>query len=93
LATALEPDFRLLRAAARAARDRSGLTIDQVAARSGLSRDAVLDLLNCPDEGRVRSWWRLARGLWVEFAELAAVLGPTAGRDGEAGRARGRPVV
>jgi len=70
-----EPNLEALRTAARAIREsRPGLTIDVLAARSGLSRNTVLNLLNGTREGTLASWYLLAYGLGVSLPELVAHL-------------------
>ena len=70
-----EPNLEALRVAARAIREsHPGLTIDALAARSGLSRNTVLNLLNGTREGTLASWYLLAYGLGVSLPELVAHL-------------------
>lgn len=70
-----EPNLAALREAARAIREATpGLTIDVLAARSGLSRNAVLNLLNGSRDGGLTSWYLLAHGLGVPFSDLARYL-------------------
>jgi len=70
------PDMEALRVAARAFRQsRPGLTIDVLAARSGLSRNTVLNLLNGTREGTLASWYLLAHGLGIPLSELVSHLG------------------
>jgi transcriptional regulator with XRE-family HTH domain len=69
------PNLGAMRAAARAIRESSpGLTIDVLAARSGLSRNAVLNLLNGQRDGGITSWHHLAHGLDVSLADLVKHL-------------------
>jgi len=69
------PNMEALRVAARAIRQsHPGLTIDALAARSGLSRNTVLYLLNGTREGTLASWYLLAYGLGVSLPELVAHL-------------------
>jgi len=69
------PDLDALRAAARAIREsKPGLTLDVLAARSGMSRNTVLNLLNGSRDGTLESWYLLAHGLGVRFSDLMAYL-------------------
>jgi hypothetical protein len=70
-----DPDLEAMRAAARRIRESSpGLTIEVLAARSGLSRNAVLNLLNGHRDGGIASWYRLAHGLNVPLTDLVVHL-------------------
>jgi transcriptional regulator with XRE-family HTH domain len=66
-------DANRLRIRAKRAKAGQGLSIQDIVMRSGLSRTAVLDLLNGRgriSNGRVDSWWALAWALNLPFGEL-----------------------
>jgi len=66
-----------LRAAVRQLRADKGLSVDDVMMRSGLSRTAVMDLLNGRGRiacGRLDTWWALAWALGVPLCDLLRVL-------------------
>jgi transcriptional regulator with XRE-family HTH domain len=50
------------------------MTIDLLAARSGLSRNAVLNLLNGDRGGALTSWYHLAYGLGIPLSDLVIYL-------------------
>lgn len=66
-----------LRARARQIKENKGLSIQDLVMASGLSRTAVLDMLNGRGRvaiGRVDTWWALAWALEVPFSELMQSL-------------------
>ena len=66
-----------LRAAVQAARAEKELSINDLVMRSGLSRTAVLDLLNGRGRitsGRLDTWWALAWALEIPMGELMSAL-------------------
>lgn len=66
-----------LRAKARQVKAEKGLSIQDLVMASGLSRTAVLDMLNGRgriSQGRIDSWWALAWALGVPFGELMGSL-------------------
>ena len=67
----------LLRAAAHQLKDSRGLSIQDLVMASGLSRTAVLDMLNGRGRiavGRIDTWWSLAWALQTPFGELMSSL-------------------
>jgi len=70
-------DVERLRARARKLKEARGLSIQDLVMASGLSRTAVLDMLNGRGritKGRIDSWWALAWALEVPFGELMSAL-------------------
>lgn len=70
-------DVERLRARARQIKESKGLSIQDLVMASGLSRTAVLDMLNGRGRvaiGRVDTWWALAWALEVPFSELMRSL-------------------
>jgi transcriptional regulator with XRE-family HTH domain len=70
-------DVERLRAKARAIKEEKGLSIQDLVMASGLSRTAVMDMLNGRGRivvGRIDTWWALAWALGVPFGELMGVL-------------------
>ena len=66
-----------LRAEINKLRTKQQLSINNLVMRSGLSRTAVLDLLNGRGRivtGRLDTWWALAWALDVPFGRLMAAL-------------------
>ncbi len=78
-------DVERLRARARQIKESKGLSIQDLVMASGLSRTAVLDMLNGRGRvaiGRVDTWWALAWALEVPFSELMRSLDePAEGAD------------
>ncbi|MDR2381097.1 MAG: helix-turn-helix transcriptional regulator [Bifidobacteriaceae bacterium] len=69
--------IRRLRTAAQGARATTGLSINDLVMASGLSRTAVLDLLNGRGRiasGRLDTWWALAWALNMPMGSLMASL-------------------
>ena len=70
-------DMRRLRHRAKEVKESKGLSIQDLVTASGLSRTAVLDMLNGRgriNDGRVDTWWALTWALGVPFGELMASL-------------------
>jgi transcriptional regulator with XRE-family HTH domain len=79
-----------LRDLARRAKAARALSIADLVMASGLSRTAVMDMLNGRGRvttGRLDSWWALAWALGLPFGELMSAL------DGEASPKEARPGV
>lgn len=77
MTSSAEPNLVALRSAAQQARHDSGLTWDELAARSGLQRRSVQYLMSGERNGSLSAWWKLARGLGVSFSDLVAALDAT----------------
>jgi len=58
----------------RELREARGLTYEELAEATGLSRRGVISLERGERNGNVRSWYRVARALGVGFAEFVSVL-------------------
>lgn len=72
-----ELDMDRLRAKAREIKAAKGLSILDLTMASGLSRTAILDMLNGRGRisaGRIDSWWALAWALGVSFGDLMSSL-------------------
>ncbi|GAB4076403.1 helix-turn-helix domain-containing protein [Nostocoides australiense] len=67
-----EPDLSSLRTAFDTARIASGLTYDELAARTGLARRSLLDIAAGRNMGTLRTWILIARALDVSLDELTA---------------------
>ena len=70
-------DMRQLRLEIQRIRAQKRLSINDLMMRSGLSRTAVIDMLNGRGRvscGRIDSWWALAWALGVPFGELLSIL-------------------
>jgi transcriptional regulator with XRE-family HTH domain len=66
-----------LREQARQAKADGGLSIADLVMASGLSRTAIMDMLNGRgrvSNGRIDSWWALAWALGVPFRDLMGAL-------------------
>lgn len=70
----VNPNLEAMREAFRLRRAKLGLTIDQVAAASGLDRRQVLRIANGEVRGTMGDWWRLARAVQVPLADLVPFL-------------------
>lgn len=66
-------------------RNERGLTYEQLAERSGLSRSAVIRMETGESAGSMRGWWAVARGLDVPLSVLVSVLDGGPGRSPENG--------
>lgn len=75
-----EPNFVALREKFRALREERGLTYDALAERTGLNRRNIVALATGEArngnaaEGSLASWWKLAKALDVDLAELLSAL-------------------
>jgi DNA-binding XRE family transcriptional regulator len=80
-----EPDFEALRLKLSRLRAARGLTYDQLAERSGVSRATLVTIetgahrsrrpTSLSSRGSLETWWRIAKGLDVPLAELLSSLG------------------
>lgn len=77
-----EPDLTQLRAIFVRRRAEAGLTYDQLAERSGLSRQTLLNLAGGKVKGDLRTWMLLARAFGTD---LDALLAPTWSDEDEPG--------
>jgi transcriptional regulator with XRE-family HTH domain len=71
-----------LRERAKSAKAAKALSIADLVMASGLSRTAVLDMLNGRGRvvnGRLDSWWALAWALDIPFGELMGALDQNSG--------------
>lgn len=68
------PNLAAMQAAFRERRARLGLTIDEVAARSGIDRRDVLRLANGEVRGSISAWWAIARAVETPLSELSERL-------------------
>ncbi len=64
------PHLDLLRQLLSTRRSESGLTYDQLAVLSGVSRRTIVSIENGTSPGSMESWGRLTRALNVGFDEL-----------------------
>lgn len=69
-----EPDLSQLRAIFVRQRDAAGLTYEELAERSGLSRQTLLNLASGKYHGDLRTWMLLARAF---DTDLDSLLAPT----------------
>lgn len=69
-----EPDLSRLRAVFVRERDNAGLTYEELAERSGVSRQTLLNLASGKYHGDLRTWMLLARAF---DTNLDALLAPT----------------
>ena len=69
-----DPDFRKLAERMQALREERGLTYEQLAEATGLSRRGVISLERGERNGNVRSWYRVARALGVRPSALFSAL-------------------
>ncbi|GAA1749392.1 helix-turn-helix transcriptional regulator [Nostocoides vanveenii] len=65
-----EPDLSSLRTAFDRARVKSGLTYDELAARTGLARRSLLDIAAGRNVGTLRTWVLIARALDVTLDDI-----------------------
>jgi transcriptional regulator with XRE-family HTH domain len=79
-------------AEARRLRAERHLTLEVIAERADMTVNGVGNLLRGARTGALESWWRLARGLGVEFSELAKALGPTDAEPSTGAVTQGRTV-
>jgi putative transcriptional regulator len=69
-----DPDFALLAERMRDLREERGLTFEELAEASGLSRRGVISLERGERNGNVSSWFRIAQALEVRFSDFVAAL-------------------
>ncbi len=67
-----EPDLTQLRVIIGTARVRAGMTIEQLAEASGVSRQTILNLGSGKHHGDLKTWLRLSRALGIGLDELLA---------------------
>ena len=67
-----EPDLSQLRAIIVRARHDAGLTLEQLAERSGVSRQTLLNLGSGKHHGDLRTWLRIAKALDRGLDDLLA---------------------
>lgn len=80
-----EPDFEALRLKLSRLRAARGMTYDQLAERSGVSRATLVTIETAAhrsrrpgsrsSRGSLETWWKIAKGLGVPLAELLEALG------------------
>lgn len=69
-----EPNLAKLRYALHGARAESGLTLEQLAERSGVSRQTLLNLGSGKYYGDLKTWLRISRALEVGLDELTEMV-------------------
>lgn len=67
-----EPDLRRLRHSFDRARVHSGLTYDELAARTGLARRTLLDVATGRSVGTLKTWMLVAHALDTSLDDLTA---------------------
>ncbi|WP_292766878.1 helix-turn-helix transcriptional regulator [Microbacterium sp. UBA3486] len=67
-----EPDLSQLRLIFNDRRDAAGFTYDELAERSGLARQTLLNLASGKYHGDLRTWMLLARAFEVDLDTLLA---------------------
>lgn len=80
----LEPDLSRLREIFVNAKHASGLTYDELAERSGLGRQTLVNLASGKYRGDLRTWLLLARTLDAPMDELLAPVWETRDNGGGA---------
>ena len=71
-----EPDLAQLRVILTEAKRRSGWTFEQLAARSGVSRQTLINVASGRHRGTLKTWLKLARAFGVSLDELLAPVWP-----------------
>ena len=71
-----DPDLTQLRVVLTAARRRAGWTYEQLAARSGVSRQTLINVASGRHRGTLKTWLKLARAFGVSLDELLAPVWP-----------------
>ncbi|WP_029090392.1 helix-turn-helix transcriptional regulator [Brevibacterium album] len=71
-----EPDLSQLRVIFNRARHDAGLTYDQLAARSGLSRQTLINLSQGRHYGDLQTWLRLSATFEVGLDDLLSPVWP-----------------
>lgn len=69
-----EPDLTLLRDIFNKRRHEAGFTFDQLAERSGISRQTLLNISSGKYNGDLRTWLKLATAFGASLDELLAPL-------------------
>lgn len=67
-----DPDLSQLRVIVARARVQRGLTIEQLAEASGVSRQTILNLGSGKHHGDLKTWLKLSKALEVSLDELLA---------------------
>lgn len=70
----VDPEIERLAARMRQLRAVSGLTYEQLAERTGMSRRGVIAYEQGDTNGTLRHWYRIAHALKVPFSEFVRVL-------------------
>ncbi|WP_033420286.1 helix-turn-helix transcriptional regulator [Nesterenkonia alba] len=76
-----EPDLDQLRLAIGQARVNAELTLEELAERSGVSRQTILNLGSGKYYGDMRTWLKLSRALGISLDELTAPVWRDSHRD------------
>jgi putative transcriptional regulator len=71
-----EPDLSALRVIFNRHRHASGLTFDQLAEASGISRQTLLNLSSGKYHGDLRTWLKLSRAFGTRLDELLSDVWP-----------------
>ncbi|QSB22149.1 helix-turn-helix transcriptional regulator [Curtobacterium sp. 24E2] len=69
-----QPNLAAMQAAFRERRAQLGITIDEVASRSGIDRRDVLRLANGEVRGSISAWWAIARAVETPLSDLSKRL-------------------
>lgn len=72
-----DPDLDQLRFIISRARVKAGMTVEQLAEASGMSRQTVLNLGSGKYKGDLRTWLKVSRALGVSLDELLAPVWET----------------
>ncbi len=70
----VDPDIARLAEAMRRRRAAVGLTYEQLAERTGMSRRGVIEYEQGRTNGTLRHWFRIASALGTTFSEFVRVL-------------------
>lgn len=70
----VDPDVQKLAARMRARRAERGLTFEELAERTGMSRRGVIDYEHGRTNGTLRHWFRIAVALEIPFSEFVKIL-------------------
>lgn len=70
----VDPEIEKLAGRMRELRAASGLTYEQLAERTGLSRRGVIEYEMGRTNGTLRNWFRIARALDIPFSEFVKSL-------------------
>lgn len=74
-----DPDLEQLRVAFNRARHEAGLTFDQLAERSGVSRQTLINLSQGRHYGDLKTWLKLSASFGIGLDELLAPVWGDAG--------------